>query len=195
MVKTRSLYLFCVGLVLSVHLTADGHGRTCREAFTYVYKHKYVPGNCADNVHNFLFQLRDTGIAPSQVKVIFFKDPFPPKHYRMVDSHVGWEWHAIAVKDGLVYDFDYAGVKGTDTPEVLTVQQYIDKNLGGLNPSTSGIRLREIDGQYFFDHWMKPMILDGGRGQRVRMMDSSHMMHSNLRGVGVDNTLGSWASP
>ncbi len=192
-VKALSLCLLCLGLVLSVDLTAGGLAGTCREAFTYLYKHKYVAGNCADNVHSFLHRLRGLGIEPSEVKVVFFKDPFPPKHYRTVASHVGWEWHAIAVKDGLVYDFDYAGVKGTETPEVLTVQQYIDKNLGGLNDSTSHIRLREIDGQFFFDRWMKPIILEDGRGQRVRTMDSSQMMYSNLYGKGVDHTLGKWA--
>jgi len=194
-VKALSLCLVSLSFVLSANGIADNAARSCRDAFTHVYKHKYVAGNCADNVHGFLSKLREAGIQPSEVKVIFFKDPFPPKHYRTAASHVGWEWHAIAVKDGLVYDFDYAGVKGTDTPEVLTVQQYIDKNLGGMNASTARIRMREIDGQYFNDFWMKPVILEDGRGQRVRIVDSAYMMHANLNGAGRDNTLGNWASP
>jgi hypothetical protein len=193
--KTLSLCVLSLGFFLSASLTADGATRSCRDAFTHVYKHKYVAGNCADNVHAFLGKLREAGIEPSEVKVIFFKDPFPPKHYRTAASHVGWEWHAIAVKDGLVYDFDYAGVKGTDTPEVLTVQQYIDKNLGGINSSTSRIRMREINGQFFYNFWMKPVMLDDGRGQRVRTVDSAYMMHANLHGAGADNTLGNWAGP
>ena len=193
--KALSLCVLSLGLLLSANFTADGADRSCRDAFTHVYKHKYVSGNCADNVHAFLGKLRDSGVEPSEVKVVFFKDPFPPKHYRTAASHVGWEWHAIAVKDGLVYDFDYAGVKGTDTPEVLTVQQYIDKNLGGVNASTSRIRMREIDGQYFYSFWMKPVMLEGGRGQKVRILDSDYMMQANLNGAGSDNTLGNWAGP
>jgi hypothetical protein len=194
-VKTLSLCGLICGLVLSASLNANGVAQSCRDAFTYVYKHKYVAGNCADNVHGFLSKLQEAGIQPSEVKVIFFKDPFPPKHYRTAASHVGWEWHAIAVKDGMVYDFDYAGVRGTETPEVLTVQQYIDKNLGGSNASTAPIRMREIDGQFFYNFWMKPVILEDGRGQRVRTMDSTYMMNANLNGAGIDNTLGNWARP
>jgi len=194
-VKTLIQGFVSLSLFLSPSLSADGVALTCKDAFTHVYKHKYVSGNCADNVHNFIGKLREAGIEPSEVKVVFFKDPFPPKHYRTFGSHVGWDWHAIAVKEGMVYDFDYAGVKGTNTPEVLTVQEYIDKNLGGLNSATARIRMREIDGQYFHNMWMKPVLLEDGRGQRVRTVDSSYMMHANLYGAGVDDTLGNWATP
>jgi hypothetical protein len=193
--KARAWGLLCVGVAAATPsvVTAIDEFNSCHAAFTKVYQQLYLPQECPRNVHVFLQNLKDKGVALQNVRVLFFKDPFPPAHYRNHEARGGWDWHVIAEHQGLVYDFDYAASPGNPSPEVLTVKQYVDKNLGGVSESTRGIRIRAIAGDFFDKFWMRPLSFEGPRA-RIRMMDADYMKDEPLGDSANDITVSDWVN-